>query len=220
MFAVNALVSLFVGVPAIVGWIRYKRIQPAFYPFICWLTLGLINEITSICIIYRYGNNAVSYNIFAMLSPVLITYQLNRWKQKILGISFFYAVATFSVLLFLTEWLLRGSFSAFCSYAVIISSTVIVLINICFILRWLPGAIDYLYRDAISLICFGFIILYTYTITTECFLIFVQENQSPFFYYIPTIFLVINLLVNLLFLFAILWIPLKIQYFLRRSLPV
>lgn len=220
MFIINALVSLFVGIPAVVGWVRYKRIQPAFYPFICWLTLGLISEVISICIIYRYGNNAVSYNIFAMISPVLIAYQLNRWKQKILGVSFFYAVATFSVLLFLTEWLLRGSFSAFCSYAVIISSTVIVLINICFISQWLSGAIDYLYRDAISLICFGFVILYTYTITTECFLFFAQSLQTPFFHYLPIIFSVINLLVNLLFLFAILCIPLRIQYFLRRSLPV
>lgn len=219
MFTINAIVSLAVGIPAITGWVRYRRIQPAFYPFICWLSFGFINEITSIWAIYQYKTSNINNNVYIALSPVCIIYQLHRWNRSAISLMVLYGVTLFSVILFGMEWWFRGSTREFFSYLLICNSAIIVLGCSQYFSKQLTNSINYLHKDASSLISIGVIIIYTYLMVTEYFLVSARAASAALQIYIPLTFSVINFLVNLLFIIAVLCIPLKIRYFLRQSSP-
>ena len=46
--------SFSIAIAAIIGWIRFKKINPAYYPFVICIWIGLLNEILSYIVIqYR-----------------------------------------------------------------------------------------------------------------------------------------------------------------------
>ncbi|MEI9912223.1 MAG: hypothetical protein WDO71_22775 [Bacteroidota bacterium] len=78
-FSLNALFTLSIGIGAIISWVRYKKTDPAFVPFMWLLTTGLLNEIISISIMKAGYSNALNYNLYTLAESLLITWQFRRW---------------------------------------------------------------------------------------------------------------------------------------------
>jgi len=214
MYTINAVASLLIILPVAAGWIRYRHIQPASNPFIWWLSLGLVNELISLWANSALGTNAVNSNIFKLVSTIMILYQLHRWNPAVFRISLVYGTAMLFLLLFMGEWAFRGSLFVFFSYQAILSALLIVFVTGYFLSKRIPDAVDWLYHDAITLICMGWLIVYTSAISTQFFIFYAGPSVTAV--YVPLAFSAVNLLCNLLFLYAILCLPLNIRSFLRR----
>ncbi len=217
MFLLNAILSLLIGIPAVAGWIRYSKIQPAFYPFIWWLSSGFVTEILSIWASYRFFNNTAVNNLYTMVAPVFIVYFLHQWNRRFIPSSVCILVTLVSLSVFASLWMYYNTLERFYSPLVIANATMVVLASAHFFYRHLSNSICYIQRDAPSLICLGIIVLHIFIIFTECFLIWAQSTNAIYAFCIPVIYSVINVIVNVIFLIAVLCTPLQIQYFLRRS---
>ena len=79
-YLIRVIFSFIIVVPVVISWVRFKKINPAYYPFIFCLWIGLINEIASYFCIKYFHNNAVNTNIYSLLESLFITWQFHRWK--------------------------------------------------------------------------------------------------------------------------------------------
>ena len=79
-FELNAVFSLSIVIGAVIGWMRFRKIDPAFLPFLLLLWLGFINEIISLSIMEAGFSNAINYNVFTLVEALLITWQFKKWK--------------------------------------------------------------------------------------------------------------------------------------------
>src|ERR1700754_5087203 len=67
-------------IPAVIGWVRFKRIHPTFYPFLYFIWLGLLNEIISTTLVYGFRkSNAINSNFYVLAEILLILWQFERW---------------------------------------------------------------------------------------------------------------------------------------------
>lgn len=212
-FELNAVISLSVSLAAIMGWIRIKKIDPAFFPFILLMIAGLINETISVFIAYKQYSNAIPFNLYSLSAALLLGWQFYRWgrfKSK--------TIYLLVQVLFLATWLFETFVyrkNLFNSYFIIGYSFVIVLLCIEQINHEILPIKRQLWKDPIFLICMGLLIFYTYSIMVEAFWHYGLNRSKYFRQRIYEIMAYINLLTNLLFAFAVLWMPLKLRYMLR-----
>src|SRR5258708_4876976 len=79
-YAITLILSFSIIIPVVISWIRFRQINPAYYPFIFCLWLGLLNEILSYILSKTIHSNAVNGNIYVLLESFLITWQFYTWK--------------------------------------------------------------------------------------------------------------------------------------------
>lgn len=214
-FELNAAFSLTIGIAAIAGWVRVKRTDPAFLPFLWLIWLGFINEIVSIIIMKAGYSNAGYYNFFALTEAVLITWQFKRWGLFKKNAAFFYIIQFIFVAGWIMEMLYRNNAGEFNSYFIIGFSTIIVMLSIHLLNQIMFKEPSLLFMNPVFLICMGMIVYFTYGILTEIFWFYGLNSSKVFRVRIYEIFAYINLFTNLVFAFAILWIPMKRQYILQ-----
>lgn len=214
-FSLNVLFSLTIGIGAIIGWVRFHKTDPAFVPFICLLTVGLINEITGIGIAKAGYSNAITFNLYSLAESLLITWQFKRWGLFEKEIKFYYVLQASYIAGWTAEYILKDESRLFNSYFIIIHSVIIVLMSISQINRMLFSVSRYLLKEPVFLICMGMSIYFTYAVLVEAFWVYGLNQSVLFRLGIYEILSYINLFTNLIFAIASLCIPLKKQYIMR-----
>jgi hypothetical protein len=214
-FELNAAFSLSVGIGAVIGWVRVKKTDPAFLPFLILIWLGFTNEILSIILMKAGYSNAVYYNIFSLLEALIVNWQFRRWGLYGNNKRMYYIVQFLFVAGWVTEILTKGSIHTFNSYFIICYSTIIVILAINIVNKEMFKEPSSLLMNPVFLVCLGLIMYLTYTILVEIFWVYGLNSTKVFRVRIYEIFAYINLLTNLIFAFAILWIPMKRQYILQ-----
>lgn len=213
-FTTHVLFSLTAGAGALIGWIRVKKTDPAFLPFILLLTSGFITELVSFFVLLKGYSNALFYNLFALAEALLVT-----WLYKRLGLyhrKYSYLILqVFYVVLWLCEFLYRFDGSVFMSYFIIFYAAILVLQSIDLLPDVLFQTSDKIYTNPVFLISMGMIVYFTYTVIVELFWFYGLNQSSVFRTRIYELFTYINLFTNILFILATLWIPLKREYILR-----
>lgn len=214
-FELNAAFSLSAGLAAIIGWVRFRKTDPTYLPFLFLIWLGFLNEILSIIIMKSGYSNAIYYNSFALTEAILITWQFKKWglfrNQSLL----FYFIQFIFISSWITETIIRGEMNEFNSYFIIGFSGLIVMMAINVLNNIIFKEPSLLLLNPIFLICTGLVIYFTYSNLTEVFWLYGLNSSSTFRIRIYEIFAYINLFTNLVFAFAILWIPMKRQYILQ-----
>lgn len=214
--------SYSVGIGAVIGLVRINKIDRAYLPFIILLWFGLFTEIISTYCIKSEGSNAVVDNIYGLVEGLLILWFFRRQrlfeKRPALFWIFF---ASFCV-----GWLVdKGwttltnmslSLNVFCSYYNIGYSFCIVLMSIHFISQLIVKEKNTLKRNSSFLIAIGFITLLTIKIIVEIFWVYgLYDPEGKLSAQVYAIHTWMNLVVNLLFGLAVLWIPSKRTYTLQ-----
>jgi hypothetical protein len=214
-FDLNAVFSLSVGIGAVIGWIRFKKIDPAFFPFLLLMWVALLQETLSIILSREGYSNALNYNIYSLAEALLLTWQFRRWglfRGKVIIyplIQWSYAGA------WVIESLTIHSVNTFNSGFLIGYSFLILLMSVVMINRLLVREPYYLLRNSRFLILMALMIYFTYAVLVEAFWLF-GLNRSRFFRIrIYEILSYINLFTNLIYAVAILWMPMKPRYILR-----
>ena len=214
MYAQNIIYSLTISVVVLLGWIRFKKMDRVFMPFIFLVSAGLINELLSLLLITSGHQNTINYNLYTLLESLLIVWQLRTWGLFNNKGVIFYSLQT-SLLI---GWSLENFFQTlfrFNSLFIIIYSFLVVLLSIVMMNRLIVSYRGHLFKNAAFLICVGFIFYFSFSLLTETFWLAGLGQSSSFRISIQSMLTYVNLIVNLLFILAIIWIPMKRQYILR-----
>lgn len=216
-FELNAAFSFTVGIGAVIGWIRIKKTDPAFLPFLILLWLGLAHELVSFLLAKSGYSNAITYNVFTLLEVFLICFQFYQWGLFEQRKKLFYFFQLFFTAAWLIELFYRSGMHVYFSYCIIVYATFIVFMSInllCDVMFSEPGPLLYQTK---FLVCMGFIVYFTYTILIEVFWFYGLNKSTAFRLRIYELLAYINLFTNLIYAFATLWIPLKRHYILQSS---
>ena len=214
-FELTVFFSLTISIAAIAGLVRIKHIDGKFLPFLYLVFAALINEVASIILVSAGYSNAFLYNFFSLVELILITWQFYKWglfhRRKRLAL----ALTGIMTILWTWEIVMRKGVYEFSSYFIVACAIVIVLMSINMMNKVMFNEPAQLFYNPIFLICMGFIIYFTYAILVEVFWFYGLNKSREFRIRIYEILAYINLFTNLVYAFAILWIPLKRQYIMQ-----
>ncbi len=190
-------------------------IGDAYYPFIYLLWLGGFNEVLSkVLLSYGYPN-IYNSNIYSLLEALLLLWFFH--KTNVMDrIKLLYP---FLITLFLATWAIENVFfgmlgKGFNSHFHIISALSIVLISINIINDILMKDREIL-TSSTFLLCIGFVIYFTYRILIEAFWLYGQDIGDAFKLKVFEIHTWINLLCNLIYALAVLWMQRRQAFSLR-----
>ncbi len=200
---------LSIVVAVIIGWIRFRKSSPEFRPLLYILTIGLINELISYYLLHNGHWNVINTNIYSLIEAIFLAGLFWRWK--LYRTHFLIALLVFYLAFWITETLLIYHINRFSSYFIAGYSSVTVLLTVSYInvLVWQEG--NSLIRNPAFIICIGFVIYYTYVVLIELFHLYGFES-AEFSRKIYGIHRYINLLCNLIYALAFLWIPSKREF--------
>lgn len=206
------LFSFSIAIAAIIGLVRRRQLAPVYYPFILILWVGLLNETIDSIMIRQGHSNAVSTNIYVLVESLLLLWFFQRsgsfsrrpWASAFLASVF--AIA------WITENLVIKDLHHFSSYFIILYAFTVVLLSINRVNRLILSEKKLLINQPQFLIFIGFIIFYTYTLLVEIFWIYGLNGGAEFRLQVYRILAWINLIVNLIYAIALLWIPRKREY--------
>jgi hypothetical protein len=206
--------SYSIAIAAVIGLIRFPKLNKAYRPFVFITTASLANEIISHILILHKKSNAVALNIFGFFDAILWLWQFKRWNRY----HKYHALCNVAAIVLMLVWMLenivlRKLFSFGSIYAITLSFS-LVIFSIVELTR-LAAENDKLIGTTKFLICCGAILFYTYRILVECIYAPGFSDNEIFLGNVFTILSLINFIVNLLFALAVLCIPGKQKF----SLP-
>lgn len=73
------LFSLTICIPALVGLLRFSKINESYHPFIFYIWIGAINELVGLLMINIIHTNIVNLNIYLLVESLLLTWQFSLW---------------------------------------------------------------------------------------------------------------------------------------------
>ena len=210
IYALVIISGFSIAIPALIGILRSKSIEPAYYPFLILICVGLINEVLNFFLIRAHYSNKVNSNIYSLAESLLIVLFFKRLGLFERSTWFFYANVCFFILLWLFDNFIL--FERFSSYFTVITSFVYVLMSITMINRLIVGEIKILTTNPVFIICIGFILFFTCALIVGIFWIYGLNASNEFLLQVYLIKTSINIVVNLIYAFAILWMPKKREY--------
>jgi hypothetical protein len=198
-----------IAIAAVIGLISFNKLLPAYRPFIILLCLGFINHTLSVLFIETIRNNAINSNLYVLCESLIYLILFKNWgafhKKEILFNSLFIILAG----LWIYDNLIWHSLNKTNSLFRIVSSFILIFLSIDQINKLIVTAKKNLFFNAIFLICSGIIIYFSYKAVIEVFFFISLSASVQFYSKILNILVFVNLFVNLLFAWAILWIPKK-----------
>jgi hypothetical protein len=201
-----------IALPAIAGLCRWRNVEKKDKLFIVLIWMGLLNEIASQILIHTIRNNAINTNIYYLIEGILTVELFKQWN--LFGNS--RKISKSIIIVFLLVWIIENlvlsTITQFNSYFNILCSFVVVMMSINMINRIIIEEKKLLLRNAIFLICIGFIVFFTYAILIEIFLLYGLDASVSFRKAIFRINDYVNLFSNLVYTMAIIWMPKKNTY--------
>lgn len=206
------ILSYLIGISAIIGLVRYKKTDRAYYPFIILLWAGLFNEIISSLMIEYFRTNAINSNVYLITEACLILWFFRRLHLFTQNRKLYYII----LIAFILSWLLENFYFSFLnkfnSYFSIIYSFVVVLMSIHKINSLIITERKKLLRNPIFLIMVSFVIFFTYKALIEIFWVYGLNASREFRIDVYRILTYINLVVNIIFILAVLWMPRRREF--------
>ena len=212
---VVVLLSFSVLIAAVIAFANFSKIRSIYYPFIYVIWLASLNEIITY-ILYKNGMyNIINSNIYCLLEALLLLwffknigcFQLYKWMVHVLGI-------TFIISWFVDNFVINQFGKEYSSWFILVYSFPVVLLSINAINRLLIRERELL-RNPTFLICIGFIVFFTYRIVVEVFWVYGLAASLTFASKVYDILSIINLLCNLIYALAILWMQKKQAFTLQ-----
>lgn len=199
-------------IAGVIACIRFRQINNIYYPFLYCVWIGCVNEIINFFQYISHNTTAVNNNIYVLVEAVLLT-----WLFKNLGLFkkskwLFYTIIVACTLLWLYETFILRTIYLTSVYYRIICSFITIFLSITIINQIISRNTKGVLKNATFLLCVGFIIYYTYKILVYAFWLYAAGSSKTFFIKLFTIMIYINLLANLIYALAILWMPRKIPY--------
>lgn len=202
--------SILIG--TLIGWLRFKKIEPAYLPFILCLTVASLNEIYSFVITQQGYSTAYNNNVYILCEAMLLTWQFKNWGLFRSSKVTYYLLMVMIPLAWVSENIFMNKFSGIGFYFRIGYSLLIVLMSIHINTDLLVSSRRNLLTNPVLLICSAFIIYFIYKILFETFWLYGVNAGRQFRINVYVVLTWINLFTNLIYAAALLWIPRKPLY--------
>jgi len=204
-FNTAVIFSLSILIAGVIGVFRFAQIRSVYRPFIYLIWIGCFNELLSIYLLFNHHYNIINYTIYGLCEALLLLWffkNLNVFKGR--KAPFYFLIVLF-VVIWVAESFFANQFGTQFSYGFdIMYSFCVVLLGIRVINDLLFTERDLL-KNPTFLICIGIIIFFTYQIIEEMFWLYGLKESAIFRQNIQSILMIINLLSNLIYALAILW---------------
>lgn len=206
------ILSLSIVFAAVLGVIRFRKMDPAYHPFVYYACLSVLVEI----IVYILLSNSMTYmvgsvyNLFALAEFYLLVLMFHNWGLLKRKKDYFFIIIGLSYLLFASTLFIRG-YNKINYFAQIVNSFALIFFSISAFNKMILNERNNIFKNAKFWICIGMVIYYTYFILVNTEKIsFLHLKPSKYFdYKVWQINAYANLLVNLLYAVAVIWIPRK-----------
>lgn len=209
-FYVLLLFSASVFIAGIIGLIRFRRIEPRYYPFLFFIWAGCINELITILLIMKGKSNYINNNIYVLSAALLIFWFFKENGTFVKAKMLFYTLLTMLLALWVAEsFFIKDIVKEISSYFRIVSSFIIILLSISTINSILIDVSGRIIKNPMFLISLAFLFYFTYKVLIEAFWIYGLESSEDFRILVYDILAYINLITNLTYALAVLWIPKK-----------
>lgn len=208
-YTVSFILSLVIFFPLVSWLLRYKNMEPGYWPFLWLVALAAITEITSRLCIYYFRTNEAVINIYSLAECMLIIYQFYIWRKNKLARKWIIAIGVLFILVWVVENIIAGTINNFVPVFRISYAFLLVIISINEINYLITHENRGLLTNARFLICLAFIIFFLYQILFEAAFRISINQSSVVTNKIFEMQIYINLLVNVIYGVAIWFIPRK-----------
>jgi hypothetical protein len=205
--------SIIIG--GLISIFRFSKIRKEYYPFIYLVWLACVNESLGYILVATGHYNIINNNIYSLLEGLLLLWFFKRMNifQNLKNIYLLFGI------LFIAVWTVENFFvnrfgTAFSSYYNIFSSLILVLMAITMLNDIIVKEKEILMNPAF-LIGTAVVIFFTYMILVETFWLYGLTKSESFGTKVFTILSWINLLCNLIYAVAILWMRKKQPFTLQ-----
>ena len=197
-------------IPAIIGVVRIKKVDDIYLPFLFCVWIGFINEILNYILVdIWHGSNAVNTDIYCLVEALLYCWlfkKFNLYSGRNLYILIMLVIGAW-----ITDNFLLSRILSFDSYFTILYSLLIVLMSITIINRLITANVN-LYMNSTFILCCAFIIYFSTSAMVEILWLYGLNSSRNFRLNIYRIMTYINLFINLIFAYAILWMHRKQEF--------
>lgn len=211
LYKVAAITGFSIAIAAIIGLVRFRHAAVAYRPFFYIVWLGLLNHTVSLLSVYYFRSNAINGNIYVLIESLLYIWLFRNWgtftKSKQLPLLL--GAALVGVWL-IDNLILHLPTTANAGFR-IVNAFVMVFLSIEQLTRLITAFRQDLRHNGLFLICCGVLVYYSYKAVIEVFFLVKTNGSLDLMYNIYAIMVYINCFVNLLFAWAIQWIPKKNQ---------
>ncbi len=209
-FTLYVLLNYSIILSVVIGIIRFKSLLRTFYPFMFFICLGLANESLSLFLINTVKSNSVNSNIYVLLEYSLLLRQFYNWninysKKCILA-------GTFGIIIWISDNLLINSINDNNSIFRIFYSFVIVFFSIDMLNRVIVNEKKRISKNAVFLICTGFLMYYGFKAFLEVFNAFNLQFSNTFYTKVWMTLSIVNFIANIIYAIAIICIPRKQEF--------
>ena len=202
-------------VPFVIGCVKFSKLATTYIPFILFITVGFLAELLSQIIIENGYSNNIVLNVYSLFQSYLIFWQFKNWGLFSRNKNHFPFLLIFFTIFWLIENVQLRFTHAVNSNFLIASSFVIALMSITIINRLIFKEHGSVLKSAAFLICFGWMLYFTYSVLAEAFFLYGLAKKDPHFAArVYAILLYINIFTNFVYATAILWIPTKPKFIL------
>lgn len=214
-FTLIDLFSFSIFIASVIGWVRFRQIHPTYYPFLYCTWLALANELLGYFLINYGYSNAININIYVLAEALLYTWQFRKWDVMERYRNLVLILVPVLIVFWGVEAFLIAGIRHTITYFRIFYAFILVLFSIDTLNHQVLSERTAILKNPVFLICIGFMVYYTFTVIIGVFWIYGFGGSSSFRRHMVWILIYINLVVNLVFALAVLWMPKK----LRFSLP-
>lgn len=204
--------SFSIFIAGIIALVRFKKINKVYYPFLVCIWLACANELLTLILYKFHSNGNVNNNIYILCEAILITLLFKKLGILKTPKNLYQFIIVLLILCWAAEIFIFGKLSEAVIYFRIIYSFIIVMMSVNY-LNVLIGSSKKLYfKNSDFLLCLSFILYFTYKILVQSFWLYGLNSGISFLLKISAIMIYINLIANLIYALAVLWMPSKIEY--------
>lgn len=211
----NFLLSFSIAIPAIIGLVRYKKMDASYYPFV-WICCALtLNEAVRFVLIQNHIYSFTSYNIALPIILCLYAWLFKDWGLFVGHKKRFYILVPVMLAIWVADhFIINGNILHTRTYYFrVCYSLLLVLMSVNTINQLIVSEKKNLLMNARFLICMSLMVYYTYRILVDAFSL--NNMSQAFLSQLGDFNRYLLIALNLIFAIAALWIPRKKNFTLQ-----
>jgi hypothetical protein len=211
--------SLGICFAIIIGIVRFRKIDPSYYPFLYGLIASLVTEILCRILIINWQPDILNIivNTYSLVDFCLFTWLFHNWGLFNRSRTVFISILVGFFVAWLCINIIISHFTQTGFYFFTLYSFALIFFGVTTVNKVIVNERKSLFQNAKFWICLGVIIFYSFfNIWSVTSLSLFEMNFSEMFWRkLQEIKVYSNLLVNLLYAVAVIWIPRKKNFTTR-----
>lgn len=200
---------------AFAGLLKLRDADEVFHPILAFIILGLVNELVSTLVIRNGHSNALNNNIFSFLQVLLILFQFRRWQLFDEHHFLFKCILIMLVMTWMVQNRSWNNLNLFLPFFRCVSSVIIVIMSIINIIKLTIMYNRHLLKSSEFLFCTAFCIYFSTAILVEVVFYYGAGTSVELQDAIFKSGSIVNVVTNIIYLIAILWMPMKPRFIMQ-----